>query len=503
MRNQVALGIDISDRQISMALLKREKNGLKVLKAGSAPVPEGTIKDGCIEKPEVLTKTINDLKSHNKMRTKKAAISLSTGSSIVRILDAPKGAPSNIRQFVQNEFKSYVALSGRKIAFDYCGINSGHGLPDRLLTVAADSEELALLTKTCRRAHLDVEAVEPPILGYIRALFAERIEGRYDNDVLLAVLKSGVLTLCVFRKQTLDFVRIEDISGNEAEPDELCRWLANELNAVIQFYNIEVADSAGKWEITVVADGVQLPEAAQTSLKAMIESADLEIRTGENACQDTIVDKNGHEEQLSALAIGLAMGLLNARQIGLRINLVPPESAEVRAVKKQFVLTTAVIVMVIPLLMIAVGTVFSRMAAKIKRSTVDRNQTELLEDTHTNFTELQLLNQQIDLISNRPDELNKILGTRPDLDWAKILEDIRVNTPGDVRITELSASNKGQILLKGQALTYQDARDFEDNLNKLVYFDSASLYETKKEGDAEAFVLYEIDCLLKMDKGNT
>jgi Tfp pilus assembly protein PilN len=113
------------------------------------------------------------------------------------------------------------------------------------------------------------------------------------------------------------------------------------------------------------------------------------------------------------------------------------------------------------------------------------------------------LNQQIDLISNRPDELNKILGTRPDLDWAKILEDIRVNTPGDVRITELSASNKGQILLKGQALTYQDARDFEDNLNKLVYFDSASLYETKKEGDAEAFVLYEIDCLLKMDKGNT
>ena len=55
MRNQVALGIDISESRISLALLMGGKNGAKLLKAGSAPVPEGAIKDDSIEQPEVST----------------------------------------------------------------------------------------------------------------------------------------------------------------------------------------------------------------------------------------------------------------------------------------------------------------------------------------------------------------------------------------------------------------------------------------------------------------
>jgi Tfp pilus assembly protein PilN len=341
------------------------------------------------------------------------------------------------------------------------------------------------------------------MLGYIRALFAERIEGRFDSDVLIAILHGSALTLCVFRKQVLDFVRVEHIGKEQAESDKLCQWLAGEINVIIQFYDIEVEDSAGKWEITVVTDGVQLPEDAETSLKAKVESADLEIRTGENACKDIIVDQNSYKGQSSALAIGLAMGLLDARQIGLRINLVPPESAEVRSVKKQLVFTTIVIVLAIPLLMMAAGAGFARLADKIKTSTIDSKQAELLEDTHTTFTELEFLNQQIDLISNKPDELNRILGSRPDLDWAKILDDVRVRTPEAVRITELSAGSKGGIVLQGLALSYEAARLFEKMLNDSDYFNSASLNETKKEGETGELVLYEIGCSMKMEKSKT
>jgi Tfp pilus assembly protein PilN len=500
---KTALGVDISESFITLALLKQSSKGIELLKASSAPVPDGAIKDGSIEEPELLAEAIKELKSRNRIRERKAAISLSAGSTIAHILEAPKGAPSNIRKFVQNELKSYVALSGREIAFDFCGINSGQGSGNHLLAVAADSEELALLTRTCRRAHLDVEAVEPQMLGYIRALFAEKIKGRFDSDVLISILHGGTLTLCIFRKQALDFVRIEDISRDETEPEELCRWLAGEINAIIQFYDIEVEDSIGKWEITVVADGVQLPKDAETSLKAKVENADLEVRTSENTYRDIIIDQNNYEGQSSALAVGLAMGLLDASQVGLRINLVPPESAEVRAVKKQLVLTTAVIVLAIPLLMMAAGAGFARLADKIKKSTIDMEQTKLLEDTHTTFAELEFLNQQIDLISNRPEELTKILNSRPDLDWAKILGDVRVRTPEAVRITELSAGNKDNIILKGLALSYEAARLFEKMLNDSDYFDSASLYDTRKGGEADVFVLYEIDCLLKMEKSKT
>lgn len=500
---KTALGVDISESLITMALLKQNTRGFELLKCASGPVPDGAIKNGTIEEPELLAETIKELKSHNGIRARKAAVSLSVGSTIAHILDVPKGAPNNIRKFIQNELKSYVALSGREIAFDFCGVKSGHGMGNRLLAVAAGSDELALLTRTCRLAHLNVEAVEPPILGYIRVLFTERIAGRFDSNVLIAILRGSALNLCVFRKQVLDFVRIEHISKEQVEPGTLCRWLAGEINTIIQYYDIEVADSARKWEITVVSDGVQWPEDSEKSLKAVIGSADLQLRTGENACRDTIVDRNRHKGQSSALAIGLAMGLLDTHQIGLKINLVPPESAEVSAVKKQLILTTTVIVLAIPLLMMAAGVGFARLADKIKANTVDSKQTELLEETHATFTELELLNQQIGLISDKPDELNRILGSRPDLDWAKILDDIRVRTPEAVRITELSTGNKYKITLKGMALSYETARLFEKMLNESDYFDSASLNETRKGGETGELVLYEINCSLRMEKSGT
>ncbi|MHC4204514.1 MAG: pilus assembly protein PilM [Planctomycetota bacterium] len=503
MRNQMALGIDISHRQISMALLRRDKNGVQVLKAGNAPVPDGTIRDGCIEEPEVLAKAIKELKSHNNIRAKKAAISLSTESTIVHILDAPKGAPSNIGQFVQNEFKSYVALSGRKIAFDYCGIKSGQGVANRLLAVAADRDELAMLNMTCRRAHLDVEAIEPPILGYIRALFAERIEGRFESDVLIAVLYGCILTLCVFRKQTLDFLRIEANSGENTGPGELCRGLADELNTIIQYYDVEVADSSGKWEVTIVADGVQLPDDAEASLKSMIESDDLEVRTGQNACRDTIVDYNNCKGQPSTLAIGLAMGLLDVQRTGLKVNLVPPESAEVKAVKKQLALTIAAIAVAVPLLMLAVGAGFNRMADKTKNNIVQSVQAEMSQDMQTLFNEKQFLERQIELLSKRPGELNDILGSRPNLDWAKILDDIRNHTPEAVRITAMQSTGNAEIILEGMALSYEAIRLFVKTLNESDYINAASLTETTKTEESGGLVMYKIDCALVIEESKS
>jgi len=503
MRNQVALGIDISDKQISIAKLMRVKDGVKVLKADIAPVPEGAIKDGCLEKPELLAEAIREMKSRNRIRSKRAALSFSAGSIIADILEAPRGAPSNIGRFVQNELKSYVALSGREITFDFCGIKSGQGKGDRLLAVATDSEELSVVNRICGRAGLDLEAIEPPILGYIRAVFAERVEGKFDSDVLIAVLHGGVLTLCIFRKQTLDFIRVEDINEENTEPDKLCQLLADQINEIIQYYDIDVADTSGKWEVTIIADDVQLPDNAATSLRDNIASVDLEVRTGENACQDTIVDYNDCKGQPSANAIGLAMGLLDARQIGLRINLVPPESAEVRAVKRQLVLTTAIIIVAIPLLMLAFGSGFSRLADKTKNSITNSMQTEMSQNMQTLLKEKQLLERQIELLSKRPGELKDILASRPTLDWAKILEDIRSNTPNDVRITAMNSTGNTEMILEGSALSYDEIRRFVKKLSESDYISAASLTETTREDEPGGLVLYTINCSLIIEKNET
>lgn len=497
--SKAALGIDISDGRINLAVLKQNAKGIELLKAASGPVPDGAIKDGNIEDPVILAKAIKGLKTRNRIRARQAAVSLFAKPVVMQILDAPKGAPTSVGQFVRNELKSYVTLSGREIAFDFCGIKSGQGPGKRLLAVATDGQKVAELAKICSRAGLNVEVIEPPLLSYTRALYAKRIAGKFDCEVLIAVLQGGVLNLCVFRKQSLDFVRVKDISGEKLEPNELCHWLADQINSIIQFYDIEVADSSGKWEVVVVADHAQLPDDAEESLRVKITGVSLELRNGESACQDTVVARNDGPEKASVVAIGLAIGLLNKNDNGLRINLVPPESAEVRAVKKQLYITVTIIAAV-PLFMVLAGTGLSLMADKVKRGIAQRKQTELSQDTYTLLNEQQLLDKQIKQLSDRPARLSRILGSRYDMDWAKILEDVRSRTPKTVRITNLYSKESSMMYLEGLALSYEAVHLFVEMLNKSDHISSASLTETVREDEPGGLVMYTINCLLTREK---
>ncbi len=500
--SKTALGIDISDSRISLALLRQNANGIELLKAASRPMPDGAIKDGNVEDPVVLSQAIKGLRAHNKIRgINRAGVSLLTKPAILQILDIPKGAPTNIRRLVRNEVKSCVALSGKEIAFDFCRIKSGQGQGSRLLAVATDGQKVAKLAEACSRAGLNAEVIEPPLLAYARALYAKKIEGKFDCDVLIAILRDNVINLCVFRKQTLDFVEMRSISGEKVDPDELCRWLAEEINAIIRFYDIEAADSSGKWEITVVADSILLPENVEEPLKAKIASASLQVRTDETACQDTLVAQDSSLEKPSVIAIGLALGLLNINGSSLRINLLPPESAEVKSAKRHLLITANIIAAVLILMIFAAGGL-SLMADKVNQNITRKKQTELSQDTYILLREQESLERQIGLLSERPARLKDILDSRYSLDWAGILEDIRSRTPGAVRITNLYSKGNNEMHLEGLALSYEAVRLFVKMLNESDYISSASL-NMRREEKAGGLVMYTINCSLTREKKNS
>jgi len=500
---KTAVGVDISEGLINLALLKQSAKGVELVKTASGPVPDGAIADGSIEDPAALARAIRELKNHNKMRAKKAAVSLSVSPVITCILETPQGTPKNIGQLIRDELKSFVALSGREIAYDFCGIKSAHGSGGRLLVVAADEKEVTELLRTYVRAGLDVEVVEPALLAYTRALYAEKIEGRFDCNVLVALLGGSTLTLCVFRKQTLDIVRVEDISEEKAAPDELCRRLSAEINTIIRFYEVEVADSAGKWEVTVFADRVQLPDDAEKLLKAETPNAEWDVRSGEKTYEDMTVDAKGCQAGRPALAISLAMGLLNVRETGLRINLVPPESAQVRSVRRQLILTAVIVVLAVPLFAFLSGKGLSLLADKVRRGIETRKQTEVSQETATLVKEQESLELQIERLSKRPDGLKAMMSSRRAVDWAGILDDVKARTPEAARITALYSKDEAGMTLEGLALSYEAARFFVTKLNESDYISQASLSAATREDSAGGLVTYTIDCSLADEKSES
>lgn len=496
---KTALGIDISNGRINMALLRQSVKGLELLKAASAPVPDGAIKNGNIENPAKLARAIKELRTRNKIRTKQTAVSLFAWPVVLQIFDMPKGGLTNVGQFVRNELKSYVMLSGIEFASDFCRTSSGMGLGSRLLAAATDSQNVAILAQTSNMAGLNVKIIEPPLLSYTRALYAKKIEGKFDCDVLIAILRDGVLRLCVFRKQILDFVRVENISEKQARPDQLSQWLTEKINEIIRSYDVEVVDSSGKWEVTVVADCMELPQSFEESLRTEIKSENIQVRTGQSIYQDTEVAQNDSHEKASVVAIGLSIGLLNQNDNGLRINLVPPESAEVRAVKKQLFVTAA-IVAALPLFMVLAGTSLSLTANNVKRDIDQKKQTDLSQETYTLLKEQELLDRQIKQLYEIPARLSSILGSRLSMDWANILEDVRKVTPKTVRIINLYSRDSSGMYLEGMAISYEAIHLFVKMLNNSDYISSASLTETTKEDDANGFIMYTIDCALKLEK---
>ena len=496
---KTALGIDISDGRINMALLRQSAKGIELLKVASAPVPDGAIKDGYIENPAKLAKALKELRTRNKIRTRQAAVSLFARPVVLQIFDMPRGGLINVGQFVRNELKSYVMLSGIEFASDFCRIGSGQGLGSRLLAAATDSQNVEMLAHTTDMAGLNVKIIEPPLLSYIRALYAKKIEGKFDCDVLIAILRDGVLRLCVFRKQILDFVRLENISEEQARPDEIRRWLPEKINEIIQSYDVEVADSSGVWDITVIADCMELPQSFEESLSTEIKSENVQFRTGQSICRDTVVEQKDGQEKASVVAVGLGIGLLNQNDNGLRINLVPPESAEVRAVKKQLFITAA-IVAALPLFMVLTGTGLSLTANNVKQDIAQQKQKDLSQETYTLLKEQELLDEQIKQLSDIPEQLSSILGTRITMDWANILEDIRKLTPKNVRIVNLYSRDNSGMYLEGLAISYETIHLFVNMLNSSDYISSASLAETTKEDKENGFIMYRIDCTLKMEK---
>ena len=502
---KTALGIDISNGRINLALLRKNKNGLELVKTATGPIPDGAIKNGNIEDPAVLAKGIKQLKSHSKMRVRlrQAAVSLVARPTIMQIIEMPKQAPTGVRQFCETEMKHCVALSGKKIALDFCGIGAAKPQSsNRVFVVATDSEKITQLVKACRLAGVNLEAIEPPLVAYIRTFYANKIAGRFDRNVLIAVLANSDLALCVFRKQTLDFVRTRQSNKDKVDPSELCEWVASEVNTVIAFYDVEVMESPGRWEVFVIVDDEQVHYGALESLKDEIACDSLQVKTPEDAYQDMPIkpSKSATATGASVVAIGLAMKPLAGSYGNLRVNLLPPEAAEVKSLKKHAIITGNIIAAVLLVMVLAIGAL-SLKIEKVKENIVRKKQQQSLQNISELLKEEKLLDRQIKQLSEGPGQLNEIISLRRGGDWLGFLNDLKSKTPEMVRITNLTSSGGSRMLLEGLALSYESVRLFVNMLGKSEYLDSASLIEAEKDEQKDGLVRYAIDCSLTPEEG--
>lgn len=491
-----SLGINIGQDQISVALLRQVKDEIRLEKAAQAPVPEGAIIDGNIVEPAVLAKALNDMLKQNRISIRQAVVSLVARPMLIQTIDLPEEIPGNIGQFILSEIKHSPALAGKEPYFDFCRLNSGalEG-KERMFVAATDNEKIFVLLKTLGLAKVDATAIEPGLIARLRALYSKKISTRYGCNLIVTSIDGPIVTICVFRKEQLDFMRSIDLSEQVCSPDEFITRCETEISAVIQFYDIEIADADDKWEFVVELDNPAIQPADMQFFLERKFGTDVEICSSSSVYTATTLVQNASIENASIAAVGLAMKNFDTHGFNININTMPAE-AEVGKARKRFVLITANLAAAILLCMF--------IAAGFVRAQLDKAERAITEDKQSNTTDnierllsrQRSLNEQIAYFSGKINRMNAIFDDDSVSNWPAILNDIRSKTPESVYITEMSCENGTAILLKGNALSFNSIQIFAELLCQAKSVESATVTERNKNHEVDGLVSYTINCIL-------
>lgn len=495
--SKTALGIDVSNGWINMTLLKKTDKGIELTRTASTVVPQGVIKNGNIKDPAALAKAVKELRSRNKMAAGYTAISFVADPILLQILDMPPEMPQNITKFVQNEVKHYAVLPMRNVAVDFCRIKKYKTTgPERILVVAADGKCLDQMAQKFHNAGLNINNISPAIFAYFKAFDEKIIQQAAASNLLFAVINENEIILALFRKKRLDFLKTKRLDPRQHDSDETLEMLTEEVNAIKQFYELELQNSDADWKM-VLFTSTNNPD-FNTKAHAITEklsNIELTVETPEEAYRDTPIIQTNYAERPSSVAIGLAMKALDTNNSDFNINLIPEKLTRKNVLRKQALIITniaAVIVIMIFLFVAMLGT----QKRKLNEQITQKKKIQSANNTRALLTAQNKINEKIKEISMQRQQIKKLLDSSCSVKWGNVLSDIAQATPQAIQITKLTAAGDSDLTIQGISLSYQSAGKFVETLNSCDNFASAALTKGKMDTKSAGLFRYSIKCSL-------
>jgi len=493
-----AVGIDISSTFVSLALLRLDPKGIHLVNAVRRPIPEGLLKGGKIENPKLLREIVRDLK-RKCGRTRATTLSLFSSRSLVQIMELPDNNALNMGQHVQKEIKNYVNMTGVKTVIDYRGLESMDA-SKRMFAAAGDVKTVSDAVNACQAVGLDVQSVEPNLLAYVRALYHKRVADRFGCNVLLAIMRDEQMCLAVLRGRNLDYISTDNITEIKDDSEQAAGHLVKKIKRVMQYYDVEVPEHSGRWELNVVLDeSCSFSEQAKTVVCEAMGENTVDWISSENVithCSVSISDKIP-QTQISISAIGHAMRSLSDDIQVPDVNLLPRQIAEANNVKRGLLLTAiaaATFLLIMGLFSIGLVVMSNALIDRIAIKKPDSSVSEVVQVRGE-------VESQIEEVGKIPMLLKEIIESKENINWAGVLSDIRRGKPNGLCLTSLDSRPDYSVFIEGQALAYNDITVFVARLSQSDHIASANLNKSVQRGRFKGHYVYGIRCQLKTAAG--
>lgn len=125
-----SLGLEITDSHIKLAEIRCAGGKKPVLSEGALePLPQGTVVDGKIQKPEVLQRILEQAIHLYKFRARKVHLIIPSSSIMVRFLKLPNVPDKQLRKIIQFEIQNTIHLPFQNPYFDFINLTTDVSLP--------------------------------------------------------------------------------------------------------------------------------------------------------------------------------------------------------------------------------------------------------------------------------------------------------------------------------------------------------------------------------------
>ena len=496
-RAKKALGIDVCRGRVSLALVGRRADGFELVRGASVSLPQGAADDGVLGDVEALAKALRKLRRHCGIRRMKATVGISLSPLVMRILDLPEQMPANVAAYVTKELRQCVALSGRDIISDFCRAGGAGGPLKRLITVGTDREKVRTVVNVCSAAGLIVEAVEPGILAWARAIGNDTTDPASGETRLIVEVNGDYLAACLLQNGLLESVRARRIPPEAGAPATTRRWLADEIKMMVRYYHLETSHGAAGWKAHVIVRGgtpIAHDAAEFLRVEAGIDGP-VVVETGGSGVGTEEHPTYTLEEGASSVALGLALKQLDRDHDTWKVNLLPREVTQQRSFVRDTVRTGGVAALLL-LGMVLSGRFITRTAGHMHQDIERTKVREQLDTTAELVEKEEVLDREVAKVEHRIRQMTKALDGHSLVAWPSVLTAVRDTMPADVGITRLSSSDPQRLSLTGVALSYGAAQAFARGLERLECLESASLTRLQRH-EGNASLVYDIECLLK------
>lgn len=479
-------GLDIGTFGVRAAEVDTSGATPKLTRFGQVALPSGAVSEGMVVDPEAVGAAIRRLWREGGFGAKRVVIGVANQGVIVRPAEMARMSAADLAQAIQFEAEELIPIPVEEALLDFQILDdfvTPEGDPRmRILLAAAQRDMVRDFLTAAERGGLDAEAIDPIPFALVRALAPTAADSALGDGAADAIvsLGGGVTTMVAHQSGVPTFARIQ-LSGGDQITEAIARELGIELDAAE-----DLKRRVGRGPAGTGAESVEQAAAARIVGRRVADMAD-EIRnslefysnqadapqlrrvllTGgaartagllERLQQNMFIpvemarplaglevgdvgidpDRLAEAEPLLTAAIGLALAGAPLGKGERRISLLPREVTLRREQHRQAVLVSTAVGALAVLLILLWVLAGSRLADEREKADVAEARAAQLEQQAAALRDITALDEELD---RRAAGIQAALAG--DIAWTRFIQEVATVMPGDVWLTNFTAS-KGE-----------------------------------------------------------